>query len=60
MCVGLCPLVILANVLEMHPGLAWAALLAYMAAGALIIGSYCVEHEDEIPTRARARSDRRR
>ncbi len=58
MCVGVSALVILANILSVHPALAWVALLAYMAAGALIIGNYCVEHEDEIPTRAERRRRR--
>ncbi len=35
------------------------SLLVYMAVGALIIGNYCIAHEDEIPTRERRRRARR-
>ncbi len=59
MCVGMVPLVAGANILKVNPALAWVALLAYMAAGVVIIGNYCIDHEDEIPTRAQRHDDRR-
>jgi hypothetical protein len=57
---GLCVLVVLANVVHMNSALAWSLLLIYMGVGVLIIGNYCVAHEDEIPTRAQRRRARRR
>jgi len=57
MCLGLSALVILANVLHASPVLAWVLLLVYMVAGLLIIGNYCIDHEDEIPTRAERRQN---
>lgn len=60
MCAGAIPLVILANVLNAPPALVLGTYFAYMGAGALIIGNYCVAHQDEIPTRAQQRHDRRR
>jgi len=59
MCVGVVPLVFLVNVLDAPPELAMVSLLVYMAVGALIIGNYCIAHEDEIPTRERRRRARR-
>jgi hypothetical protein len=59
MAVGLAPLVFLVNTFNVAPGLALVALLAYMAAGVLIIGNYCVAHEDEIPMRAERGARRR-
>ncbi len=53
-------LVVLADVLGVNPGLTSLLLFAYMAVGALIIGNYCLDHEDEIPTRAERRRNRRR
>jgi hypothetical protein len=59
MCVGAIPLVILANALIAPRALVLGSYFAYMAAGALIIGNYCVAHQDEIPTRAQQRHDHR-
>ncbi len=55
MWVGLCALVVLANVFHASPGLAMGSLMVYLLAGTLIIGNYCVDHEDEIPTREERR-----
>jgi hypothetical protein len=52
MCVGVSPIIILGNVLHVSPALAFFLFFSYMGAGVLIIGSYCVAHRDEIPTRA--------
>jgi hypothetical protein len=49
--VGL-PIVALVNVFDVTPSLAFLALLAYMAGGALIIGNYALDHKDQIPPRA--------
>jgi hypothetical protein len=58
--VGLCVLVVLVNVLHASPPLAMGCLMVYLLGGTLIIGNYCVEHEEEIPTRAQRRQHRRR
>jgi hypothetical protein len=54
-CLGLSVLVVSGNLLHASPGLAGFLLFAYLIAGVLIIGNYCVDHEDEIPTRAERR-----
>jgi hypothetical protein len=59
MCAGAIPLVILANVLNAPAALVLGSFFAYTGAGALIIGNYCVAHQDEIPARA-PQHDRRR
>lgn len=56
---GIVPLVILANVLSAPPALILGTYFVYMIGGALIIGNYCIEHEDEIPTRSQRRQHRR-
>jgi hypothetical protein len=58
--VGLCVLVVSANVLHASPPLAMGFLMVYLLGGTLIIGNYCIEHEDEIPTRSQRRQHRRR
>jgi hypothetical protein len=58
MCVGVSALVILVNVLHAPPALAMGSLMAYLLGGSLILGNYCIEHEDEIPTRARRHRER--
>jgi hypothetical protein len=55
MCVGVSPLIILGNAFNVPPVLAFTSLLIYMVAGVLIIGNYCIDHENEIPTRAERR-----
>jgi hypothetical protein len=60
MCAGAIPLVILANVFNAPPALVFGVYFAYMTAGALIIGNYCVAHQEEIPTRAQQRRAPRR
>lgn len=60
MCVGVSVLVILVNVLHAPPALAMGLLIAYLIGGGVIIGNYCVAHEDEIPTRSQRRQHRHR
>jgi hypothetical protein len=55
MCVGVTPLIFLGNALNAPPVVAFLSLLIYMVVGVLIIGNYCIDHEDEIPTRAERR-----
>jgi hypothetical protein len=59
MCAGAIPLVILANVFDAPPALILGTYFAYMGGGALIIGNYCLAHQDEIPARAPQRHDHR-
>lgn len=59
MSVGASLLVIFVNVLHLQPDLAGLLFLVYMTVGVLIIGKYCLDHEDEIPTRAERRPRRR-
>jgi hypothetical protein len=49
MCAGAVPLVILANVLSAPPALILGTYFVYTIGGALIIGNYFIDHEDEIP-----------
>jgi hypothetical protein len=58
--VGLCVLVVLVNVLHASPPLAMGSLMVYLLGGTLIVGNYCIAHEDEIPTRAQRRRRRHR
>jgi hypothetical protein len=60
MCIGVSPIIILGNVLNVPPALAFLLLFSYMGAGILIIGNYCIAHQDEIPTRAERRQGRGR
>ncbi len=59
MCAGAVPLVILANVLSAPPALILGTYFAYMIGGALIIGNYCLAHQDEIPTLEQRHEPRR-
>ncbi len=58
MCAGAVPLVILANVLSAPPALILGTYFVYTIGGALLIGNYFIDHEDEIPTRSRRRQHR--
>jgi hypothetical protein len=58
--VGLSMLVILVNVLEAPPVLAGGLWVTYLLVGGVILANYCVDHEDEIPTRSQRRANRRR
>jgi hypothetical protein len=60
MCAGVVLLVILANVLSPPPALILGTYIIYMVGSALIIGNYCIDHEDEIPTRSQGRQHRHR
>jgi hypothetical protein len=60
MCAGIVPLVILANVFNPPPALILGTYFVYMIGGALIIGNYCIDHEDEIPTRSQRQQHRHR
>jgi hypothetical protein len=58
--VGLSALVILVNALHAASALAMGLLILYLVGGSVIIGNYCVDHEDEIPTRSQRRAKRSR
>lgn len=60
MCAGAVPLIILANVLSAPPALILGTYFVYTIGGALIIGNYCIDHEDELPTRSQRRQPRHR
>jgi hypothetical protein len=56
---GLVPLIGFLNRVEPAPGLVGLAMILYVCGGGLIIGLYCVAHEDEIPLRRPRSRDRR-
>ncbi len=58
LCVVVGTLVVLVNVLHAGPALAMMLLMVTLVGGSLILTSYCIAHEDEIPTRDRGRHDR--
>ena len=60
MCVGAVPLVAALNSIEPEPGLVMASVMIYELIGSVVIGRYCLKHEDEIPTRTQRRSNRHR
>lgn len=60
MCAGTIPLVVLANAFIAPRALVLGSYFAYMTVGALIIGNYFIDHEDEIPTRSQRQQHRHR
>jgi len=58
MCVGMAILDVVLNLTNPNPNLVMLAVMVYVVGGALVIGRYCIAHEDEIPVRCR--DDRRR
>jgi len=53
--VGVVPLMILLDAVDLQPNLAAAAIVVYAAAGGCYFGNYGVKHQDEIPTRSTRR-----
>jgi len=51
MYLGLVPFVAFMNHVKPAPGLVGASVIVYVFGGGLLIGRYCVAHEDEIPSR---------
>lgn len=58
MYLGLVPLIAFLNRVDPAPGLVAASVILYELGGAVLIGLYCVAHEDEIPVRRRRDTDR--
>lgn len=59
MYLGAVPLVAFLNRVEPAPGLVAALVIVYVFGGGVLIGLYCVAHEDEIPSRPPRETDRR-
>lgn len=53
--VGAGALVVIVNLFKVAPDIAMTSLVLYLLLGSLVIGRYCIAHEDEIPTRASRR-----
>lgn len=53
MCLLAPPLVAGLNWLDLAPQLGMIALMAYCLAVSIVLGRYCLAHEDEIPVRRR-------
>jgi len=59
MCLGAVPLVAALNSIKPEAGLVLASVMVYELIGSVVIGRYCLKHEDEIPTRTRRSGSRR-
>ncbi len=58
MYLGLVPLIGFLNRVEPAPGIVAISMIFYVCGGGLLIGLYCVAHEDEIPPRQPRDTDR--
>jgi hypothetical protein len=59
MAVGVAVLTVALNLIKPAPQLVMLSVMAYVLAGSLIIGRYCIAHEDEIPSRSHRDTHRR-